>query len=184
MADAQRSGGGAWTAQRFASLLVVFVPELIAALGLGSLDGPRDGGTPGLTNATAGGYLRATLLRMYGDATRNEAGLWWPRDVVPYPEWRCVAASGADAASARRAAHAVARRFEERYHASLRPIYLMLYLENVLPMAVPSGGLSKAGLGPHAIAARLGAMLDFVELCLAAPVPSASPVRGHAKDEL
>ena len=54
----------------------------------------------------------------------------------------------------------VAQRLLTRYRDELRPLYLMLYLENVLSYAAPK-------YEDRGIEARFAAMLEFVDLCLA-----------------
>jgi hypothetical protein len=132
-----------FTAHRLAAALTVFVPTLLAELDLAQED-------------AAGDYLHSTFLRAYGDVTRREANL--PRLFDGWP--RCEAPGEADAAQARSAAAAVAARFRRRYRREQLDLYLVLYLENILTMAVPK----HVGDG---VKATLGAMVAYVEACLA-----------------
>jgi hypothetical protein len=180
------AGTRRWTHQRFASTLLVFIPELCRLLGLAS-----DGSV-----ASTARFLHSTWQRQYGKATRREAGLHWPpfgsSDDAPAHQhaaatasrlptgrmWACEAAEGADAHVAREAAQPVAQRLLERYRPELQPLFLMLYLENILPMVLPA---SLRGLG---VRLRLSAMLAFVDSCLLSPPGHTEGIPTSGKEEL
>ena len=139
----------AWPPRRLASALTVFVPALIVACELAHDDGG------------AAAFLRGTLLRSYGPETRAEAGLREPADAPP---WRCESPNDADAAAAREGAEQVAARFTKRYARNQRPAYVILYLENVLPM------VTHPPLFARGAVVRFASMLAFVDACLAPPL--------------
>lgn len=139
-----------WTPQRFASTLMVFVPALLVALGL--IDD-----APG-SDLASGRYLRRTFLRQYNSETRREAGLIWPPGKAR--PWKCSAADGRDAETAHSAAQSAANRFLTRYRRDLMPIYVSLYLENILSFVAPK-------YSDRGIEARFAALIEFVEVCLA-----------------
>ena len=103
--------------------------------------------------------LMRTLLSMYSAETRAEFGL------PPAATWPfgCHAADASDAAIVREGAEVVALRFL-KYHATLRPRYVTVFLENIL-------GVMASFLNLPTKEATYAAWLDFATACLIPPSP-------------
>ena len=101
--------------------------------------------------------LMRTLLSMYSAETRAEFGM------PPAATWPfgCHAADAIDAAIVREGAEVVAMRFL-KYHATLRPRYVTVYLENIL-------GVMASFLDLPTKEATYAAWLDFATACLIIP---------------